>query len=179
MWPCICSIMGPHSKVFDAPLDDTSTPLLYTPLCCIQLSSPPSHTPYIYLHTHPLHKVSDLEGQTALHIAARNGHVNLMRHLSQKANVQHRQRKDKRGNMYVELLPADKKLSFLLVELADLEVDGILAKVQEDDHLLWFMTVREERPLGSLILFNPPTLPTYSLDTISQPIRSTPPLHIP
>ena len=90
-----------------------------------------------------------MDGQTALHVAARNGHVNLMKHLSQRTDANHRQIKDKNDNVYFELLPTEKKLSFLLDEMSEVAEEGMLTKVSEDNHRLWFMIVKEGRPEGS------------------------------
>ena len=67
-----------------------------------------------------------------------------MRQLAQHQEGRKRRHvKDKNGHLYMELLPDEKILSFLLLELAELDVDGMLAKVQVDDYLLWFMILRE------------------------------------
>ena len=91
-----------------------------------------------------------MEGQTALHVAARSGHVRLIRQLSShQVGKKLRQIQDKNGHLYVELLPPEKILSFLLIELGELDGEGMLTKVQEDDYLLWFMILRESLTEGS------------------------------
>ena len=157
--------MGHLWKVFDASSSLFDTTFTLLTFASIPLSPPFSHPTlthdekqlhtyihtYIHtcIHTFP-YQATDLEGQTALHVAARSGHLQLTRQLSShQVGKQLRQIKDKNGHLYVELLPPEKILSFLLIELEGLDGDGMLVKVQEDDYLLWFMVLRESPSEGS------------------------------
>lgn len=103
-----------------------------------------------------------------LHVAARNGHIQLIRQLSShQVGMKLRRIKDKNGHYYVELLPPEKILSFLLIELADLDEDGILVKIQENEHLLWLMMLREDLTEGSDDIFSCSFQPLQHLSTIT------------